>query len=69
MTPAEALHSATAAAATLLRADSIGVLKPGAVADFVILSANPLDDIRNTRQLEVVVARGRRHDLAALRSR
>jgi imidazolonepropionase-like amidohydrolase len=68
MTPAEALHSATAGAAQLLRADSIGVLKPGAVADFVILSASPLDDIRNTRQIEAVVARGRRHDPSQLRS-
>jgi imidazolonepropionase-like amidohydrolase len=69
MTPAEALHSATAGAAQLLRADSIGVLKPGAVADFVVLSASPLDDIRNARQIEMVIARGRRHDPSVLRSR
>ena len=69
MTPAEALHSATAGAAQLLRADSLGVLKPGAVADFVILSASPLDDIRNTRQIEAVIARGRRHVPIELRSR
>jgi imidazolonepropionase-like amidohydrolase len=58
-TPAEALHSATLGAAQLLRADSIGVLKPGAVADFLVLSASPLDDIRNTRRIESVVSRGR----------
>ena len=68
MTPAEALHSATAGAAALLRADSIGVLKPGAVADFVVLSASPLDDVRNTRQVESIIARGRRHDPSQLRS-
>ena len=69
MTPQDALHSATAGAAALLRADSIGVLKAGAVADFVVLSASPLDDIRNVQQLEAVVARGRRHEPAQLRSR
>ena len=68
MTPAEALHSATAGAAALLRADSIGVLKPGAVADFVVLSASPFDDVRNTRQIESIIARGRRHDPSQLRS-
>ena len=69
MTPAEALHSATAGAAALVHADSIGVLKAGAVADFVVLSASPLDDIRNLRQLEAVIARGRRHVPIELRKR
>lgn len=69
MTPQDALHAATAGAAALLRADSIGVLKIGAVADFVVLSASPLDDIRNVQRLEAVVARGRRHEPAQLRSR
>ena len=69
LTPAEALHSATAGAAALVRADSIGVLKAGAVADFVVLAASPLDDIRNLRQLEAVVARGRRHVPMELRRR
>jgi imidazolonepropionase-like amidohydrolase len=68
LTPAEALHSATAAAATLLGADSIGVLKPGAVADFVVLSASPLEDIRNSRLIEAIYARGRRHAPMELRA-
>jgi imidazolonepropionase-like amidohydrolase len=45
-------------AAELLRADSIGVLRTGAVADFVVLGANPLDDIRNVRLISLIVARG-----------
>lgn len=61
MTPAQALDAATSSAAQLLRADSIGVLRAGAVADFVVLQANPLDDIRNIKRLESIVARGRRH--------
>ena len=66
-TPTEALRSATQVAARLLRADSIGVLRPGAVADFVVLSASPLDDIRNLRRIEAIVANGRRHEPAELR--
>ena len=69
LTPAEALHTATLGAAALLGADSIGVLKAGAVADFVVLSASPLDEIRNVQRLEAVVARGRRHEPAQLRTR
>ena len=68
-TPAQALISATRSAATLLRADSIGVLKPGNVADFVVLAMSPLDDIRNVRRVERVVASGRSFDPAALRQR
>jgi imidazolonepropionase-like amidohydrolase len=66
-TPAEALHSATSGAAQLLRADSLGVLRAGAVADFVVLEANPLDDIRNVSRIESIVARGRRHEPMVLR--
>lgn len=67
LTPSQAMVSATSAAASLLRADSIGVLRPGAVADFVVLTANPLDDIRGLSAIESVVARGRRHDPMHLR--
>jgi imidazolonepropionase-like amidohydrolase len=67
LTPSQALIAATHAAARLLRADSIGVLKQGAVADFVVLSASPLDDIRNVRRVELVVANGRRFKPAELR--
>ncbi len=56
--PEDALLAATRNAAQLLKVDSIGVVQDGAVADFVILSASPLDDIANTRKIEGVVARG-----------
>jgi hypothetical protein len=36
------------------------------VADLVLLSANPLDDIHNTRQITAVIANGRLFDRAAL---
>jgi hypothetical protein len=66
--PRDALLAATGAAAHVLGADSIGVLSRGAVADFVILDANPLADIRNSRRIHRVVFRGRLHDPAELRS-
>lgn len=59
--PREALLAATSTSAQLLRADSIGVLRAGAVADFVVLDANPLEDIANTRRIRTVVVRGVAH--------
>ncbi len=56
--PADALLAATRNAAGLVNADSIGVLTAGAVADFLILNANPLDNIANSRDIELVVLRG-----------
>lgn len=57
-TPEQALLAATRENARLLAADSIGTIRPGAIADFVVLGANPLDDIGNTRTVEMVVSRG-----------
>ena len=34
--------------------DHLGSLSPGKWADFIVLGANPLDDIRNTREIESV---------------
>ena len=66
-TPAQAIQSATSVVASLLRADSIGVLRDGAVADFVVLAGNPLENIRAFRRINSVVARGRRYEPATLR--
>ncbi|MBS1825136.1 MAG: amidohydrolase family protein [Acidobacteria bacterium] len=52
MTPLEALQSATVNAAAMMN-------QPLPPADFVLLSANPLDDIRNTRKVEGVITRGK----------
>ncbi len=56
--PRDALLAATRDVARLLGADSIGVLVAGAVADFLVLSDNPLEDITNTLTIERVVSRG-----------
>ncbi len=58
LSPRDALLAATANGARLVEADSIGVLRPGAVADFVVLSGNPLEDIANTREIFMVVFKG-----------
>jgi imidazolonepropionase-like amidohydrolase len=68
-TPSQAIQSATSVVASLLRADSIGVLRDGAVADFVMLADNPLENIRAFRRINTVVAHGRRYDPASLRGR
>jgi imidazolonepropionase-like amidohydrolase len=66
--PREALLAATGEAARLLGADTVGVLRAGAVADFVILDANPLADIRNSSRIHRVVHRGAIHDPALLKT-
>ncbi|MGH7593968.1 MAG: amidohydrolase family protein [Gemmatimonadales bacterium] len=58
LTPLNALRAATYWAADMLRADSLGRLRPGAVADLVVLAADPLTDIRNTRRIERVMLGG-----------
>ena len=61
LTPMQALVCATSTAARCLHAeDQIGTLSPGKWADLVVLSANPLDDIRNTRKIESVWIAGNR---------
>jgi imidazolonepropionase-like amidohydrolase len=41
-----------------MRLNDAGTLQPGKSADFIVLDANPLDDIRNTRRISAVVLRG-----------
>ncbi|HEU4455352.1 MAG TPA: amidohydrolase family protein, partial [Longimicrobium sp.] len=60
LSPLDALRAATLTPARFLgAADSMGTVKAGRVADLVVLDANPLDDVRNTQRIHVVVARGR----------
>jgi imidazolonepropionase-like amidohydrolase len=69
MTPMQALIAATSRPAERLGLNEMGTLAPGKSADFVILEANPLDDIRNTRTIARVYLRGREVDREAMRAR
>lgn len=61
LTPMQALVSATGDAARChQRAGQFGTLAAGAAADLLILGANPLDNIRNTRRIEQVWIGGRK---------
>ena len=66
MTPMQALQAGTSVAARHLGLTDMGLLAPGYSADLVILSANPLDEIRNTRAIDSVYVRGQAVDRAAL---
>lgn len=66
LTPLQAIRAATGEAAAYLGADSLGVVAPGKLADLVLLEADPLADIRHTRRIHTVVARGRVVDRDAL---
>src|SRR5213595_3518855 len=66
LTPRDVLVAATATAARALGLDSTGTVVAGATADLVVLDADPLADIRNVRQIALVVRRGEvytRHEL------
>jgi imidazolonepropionase-like amidohydrolase len=61
LTPLQILRSTTANAAKTFGGDigaKIGSLKPGNFADLVILKSNPLDDIKNTSDIDTVVKSG-----------
>jgi imidazolonepropionase-like amidohydrolase len=60
LTPMQALVAATGGAARVMKLDQqLGAVQPGKWADLLVLNANPLDDIRNTRQIHSVWIAGR----------
>ena len=58
MTPAQVLVAATKNGAEFLRIANSGTVANNQIADFIVLDANPLDDITNTRKIATVYLRG-----------
>ena len=55
LTPYEALRTGTVNVAHFYKKDNTGVVKMGAVSDLILLNANPLEDISNSRSIEGVL--------------
>jgi len=60
MTPMQVIVAATSAAAQVSKLDHVGTIAPGKAADLLVLDANPLQDILNTRKIHSVWVAGRR---------
>ena len=67
LTPAEAIVAGTKTSAQILKLDQLGTVATGKSADFIVLDANPLDNILNTRKISQVYQRGTTIDRATLR--
>ena len=64
LTPMQALVAATGGAAKVMRLEGLGTLRKGNWADLLVLNANPLQQITNTRQIDSVWVAGRRLNTA-----
>jgi len=73
LTPFEALKTATINPARFLNMqDSMGTIEKGSIADLVLLNANPVENISNTKKIEAVIVNGRllqREELDAILTR
>jgi imidazolonepropionase-like amidohydrolase len=69
LTPSQAIVAATQRPAELMGLTDMGTLAVGKRADFLVLDANPLENIRNTRQISSVYLDGAKFDRDALLAR
>jgi imidazolonepropionase-like amidohydrolase len=69
MTPAEVITIATRNSAEILGLNQLGTVATGKSADFIVLDANPLENIHNSRKISAVYLRGQAVDRAGLRAK
>ena len=67
MTPMQVIVAATSRPAEYLKLTKMGTLAAGKEADFLVLDANPLDDITNTQRISKIYIKGAEIDRASLR--
>ncbi len=59
LTPYQALRTGTVNVASYLKLPDAGTIKPGAIADLVLVGGNPLADITNSKKVDGVMIRGK----------
>ena len=69
LTPSEAIVAGTKTVAEVIGLKDVGTVASGKSADFMVLDANPLENINNTRRIAKVYLRGKEVDRAALRKK
>jgi imidazolonepropionase-like amidohydrolase/sugar lactone lactonase YvrE len=69
MTPAQVIVASTSVGARILKLDDLGAVATGKSADFLVLDANPLENITNTRRISAVYLKGQMLDRSGMHSR